>query len=65
MIPNKGDRIKLIHTSDPYTRLKPGDEGTVTLIDDIGTVSAKWDDGSTLGLNEKFGDRFEVVERAS
>lgn len=45
-----GKRVRLVHTSDPYTRLRPGTEGTVTFVDDLGTVSVKWDDGSTLGM---------------
>lgn len=45
-----GDRVRLIHTSDPYTHQKPGDEGTVSLVDAIGTVHVKWDDGGSLGL---------------
>lgn len=47
---SKGDRIRLIHTSDPHTRLVSGDEGTVRLIDAMGTVHVKWDNGSSLGL---------------
>lgn len=43
-------RIRLISTSDPHTNLRPGDEGTVSFIDSLGTVSARWDNGSTLGL---------------
>jgi hypothetical protein len=46
----KGKRIELLSTSDPYTKLKPGDRGTVQFIDDIGTVHVAWDNGSTLGL---------------
>lgn len=26
----RGDRIALEYTTDPHTRLRPGDEGTVT-----------------------------------
>jgi Domain of unknown function (DUF4314) len=36
-----GDRVELIHTSDPYTRLTPGTRGTVTFIDDRGTVHVR------------------------
>lgn len=43
-------RIELVFTSDPYTELKPGDRGTVSLVDDIGTVHVNWDSGSKLGL---------------
>jgi hypothetical protein len=45
-----GDRIRLVHTSDKHTDLRPGDEGNVTFVDDRGTVHARWDNGSTLGL---------------
>lgn len=45
-----GKRIRLISTTDPYTRLKPGDEGTIDFVDDAGTVFAKWDNGSSLGM---------------
>jgi hypothetical protein len=34
---------------DPYTRLKPGDRGSVSFIDDTGTVFVDWDSGSRLG----------------
>jgi hypothetical protein len=37
--------------NDPYNKkLKPGDQGTVRLIDDIGTIFVDWDCGSTLGV---------------
>ena len=45
-----GTRIILIRMSDPYTNLKKGDRGTVTLVDDIGTIHVNWDRGSTLGV---------------
>ena len=62
-----GKRIKLLHTSDHYTELKPGDEGEVI---DVSVVKmgprpftqvwVKWDSGSSLALiiGE---DNFEVV----
>lgn len=57
-----GKRIVLIHTSDPYTTLKPGSEGVVNFIDDAGTVFAKWDDGSGLGM--VYGeDTYRVVDQ--
>lgn len=56
-----GKRVMLVSTNDPYTRLRYGDEGTVTNIDCMGTVFVKWDNGSTLGLIEDAGDRYEVV----
>lgn len=45
-----GTRIELIYTDDPYTRLRPGDRGTVRHVDDTGTLHTDWDSGSTLGL---------------
>lgn len=45
-----GERVRLLSTSDPYTALRAGDEGTVTLVDDLGTIHVAWDSGSTLGL---------------
>lgn len=58
---SKGDRIRLIHTSDPHTRLMSGDEGTVTRIDGLGTVHVKWDNGSSLGLIPR-EDSWEVID---
>ena len=45
-----GTRVILIRMSDPYTNLRQGDRGTVTMVDDIGTVHGNWDRGSTLGV---------------
>lgn len=45
----KGARVELICMDDPYSKLKPGDKGTVIAVDDIGTVHIAWDNGSTLG----------------
>jgi hypothetical protein len=45
-----GKRVRLVFTEDPYTRLKTGDTGTVSFIDDTGTVFVNWDNGSSLGL---------------
>jgi Domain of unknown function (DUF4314) len=45
-----GDRVELVSTTDPYTALDPGTRGTVTLIDALGTIHVRWDDGHLLGL---------------
>lgn len=45
-----GDRVELLYTSDPYTRLEPGARGTVSGVDAFGTVHVRWDGGSSLGL---------------
>jgi hypothetical protein len=46
----RGRRVELIRCFDPYTRLRPGALGTVSLVDDAGTVFVDWDGGSSLGL---------------
>lgn len=57
----KGTRVELIHMDDPYSKLKPGDRGTVTMVDSIGTVFVSWDCGSGLGL--AYGeDLFRKIE---
>ena len=45
-----GSRVELICMNDPYTKLKPGDRGTVTMVDSIGTIFVNWDCGSGLGI---------------
>jgi len=45
-----GTRIELISMDDPYSKLRPGDRGSVTGVDDTGTIFAKWDRGSGLGI---------------
>ncbi len=46
----KGTRISLVRMDDPYSKLKPGDRGTVDSVDDIGTIHVSWDCGSGLGI---------------
>lgn len=56
-----GTRVRLISMDDPYTKLQPGDEGTVQMVDDAGTIHVSWDAGSSLGL--VYGeDNFETIE---
>lgn len=45
-----GQRVRLVYTSDPYSDLPVGSEGTVMFVDALGTVHVAWDSGSTLGL---------------
>lgn len=47
----KGTRVMLDYTDDPFTKLTRGDTGTVSGIDDIGTLFISWDNGSGLGLD--------------
>lgn len=46
----KGARVELDYMDDPYTKLRPGDKGTVNHIDDMGTIHIEWDSGSRLGV---------------
>ena len=63
LVPNPGDRIRLVRCTDEWTRLTPGALGTVTVIDSVGTVHVRWDGGGTLGLVPD-EDAWEVVTRA-
>lgn len=45
-----GCRVELVSMNDPYTKLRPGDQGNVIAVDDIGTVHIAWDNGSSLGV---------------
>jgi hypothetical protein len=45
-----GTRVELQRMNDPYSKLQPGDLGTVTAIDDMGTIFCSWDRGSGLGV---------------
>jgi len=45
-----GTRVKLVHMNDPYSKLRPGDKGTVDFVDDTGTIFCSWDRGSSLGV---------------
>ena len=45
----KGARVELVHMNDPYVTIPAGTQGTVTAVDDTGTVFVSWDTGHTLG----------------
>ncbi|GAA4595835.1 hypothetical protein BJY16_001808 [Actinoplanes octamycinicus] len=61
-----GQRVVLIHTSDPYTRLRPGTHGTVRRHDQhTNTVAISWDDGSTLAMLLDAGDRIAGADMPS
>jgi hypothetical protein len=65
-----GDRIKLVHTDDKFTQLKPDDLGTVWDISIFNieidgkparVIWISWDSGSKFALIEGT-DEFEVLE---
>ena len=55
-----GTRIRLLKMDDIQAP-PAGTEGTVTFIDDAGTIHMRWDTGSSLGLISG-EDEFEVVK---
>lgn len=59
-----GDRVRLVAVNDPYTRLRPGDVGTVRRVDDTGTVHVTWDSGSALGIVPDAGDLIERCDQS-
>lgn len=44
-----GTRLECIFMDDSQA-IPPGTQGTVTHVDDVGTIHMKWDNGSSLGL---------------
>ncbi|MEU9511028.1 DUF4314 domain-containing protein, partial [Micromonospora sp. NPDC048170] len=57
-----GQRVALVHTSDPYTLLRPGDTGTVRRHHQRqNTVEVTWDSGSILSMSLDDGDRIAPV----
>jgi Domain of unknown function (DUF4314) len=62
----RGDRIALVGTTDPYTRLTPGTQGTVICYDPgQGQLAVRWDDGSTLSMLPGEGDQVRLIARAA
>ena len=56
-----GCTVEIIEMCDPYRDMPAGLRGTVTHVDDTGTVFADWEKGSTLGA--VFGeDRIRRVD---
>lgn len=45
-----GDRVQMRRCADDLDPIPTGTEGTVTLVDDAGTVHVQWDNGRTLGM---------------
>ena len=45
----EGTRVELVRMEDEQAP-PVGTKGTVTAVDDIGTIHVKWDTGSTLGI---------------
>jgi hypothetical protein len=68
---NKGRRVELISTDDPYTSLKSGDKGTyygksTVQMDKYDTMvqhHIEWDNGSNLSLIQEFGPNAKVCDQ--
>ena len=45
-----GTKVELLHMNDPYREMPAGMIGTVTCVDDSGTVFCRWSNGCALGL---------------
>jgi hypothetical protein len=56
-----GQRIRLVHTSDPYTELRPGDLGTVHRHENH-RIDIAWDSGSSLSMLLDSGDRIAIAD---
>jgi hypothetical protein len=57
----EGKRVRFIRHGEPDPApLAPGEMGTVVFVDDIGTLSVRWDSGRSLGVC--VGDTVEVIE---
>lgn len=54
----KGARVRLLKMNDPHAP-EIGTLGTVTGVDDIGSILVNWDNGSRL--NVAYGEDFAVV----
>jgi hypothetical protein len=59
----RGDRVALDRTSDPHTRLVPGDTGTVTGYDPrLAQLGVRWDSGSSLSMLLAEGDQVHLED---
>ncbi|MEV0726901.1 DUF4314 domain-containing protein [Micromonospora purpureochromogenes] len=61
-----GERVALEHTTDPYTLLRPGDQGTVRrYLPDQRILEVDWDSGSRLSMCLDAGDRVRRIGQAA
>lgn len=57
-----GARVELLEMNDPYRVMPKGLKGTVTWVDDTGTIGVDWDNGSSLGV--VYGiDRCRIINK--
>lgn len=58
---HKGDRVRLLNMESEYYLVPRGTEGTVELVDDIGSVHVKWDNGLEVAVLDITGDAVEKI----
>ena len=70
----EGMRVRLVTMMDDPNPVTPGTEGTIRLVDGMGVIHVKWDDGRTLGLipgvddyvlQPAIGDFFDKMHESS
>lgn len=59
-----GKRIRMIEMPDDPDPIKPGEEGEITGVDDLGQIMVKWDNGRTLSLIPEI-DKYEIIEKSA
>ena len=59
-----GTKVKLIRMYDLIGAVPPNTTGTISYVDDIGTIHIDWENGSTLGLNFEI-DEFTILNERS
>lgn len=59
-----GSRVELVSMNDPYRDMPAGTRGTVTAVDDTGTIHVHWDNGCSLGVvyDEDFCRKLDTVK---
>ena len=57
----KGDRVRLLNMESDQFLIPQDSEGTVTNVDDIGSVHVKWDDGREIAVLTIPGDTLEKI----
>lgn len=55
-----GRRVRLIYMADDPRPILPGEEGIIILIDDIGQIHVKWDNGRILAIVPEV-DSYELI----
>ena len=59
----KGDKVELINMESAAYLIPRGMKGTVTEVDDLGSVHVKWENGMEVAVLNIPGDAIEKVTR--